>query len=106
MTRFIHPSKDDITLVAVLGALADPMRLSILRALVKEKGCMSCTEASPCPDIAKSTLSNHFRVLREAGLIRTTKQGVENRNVVRLDEINELFPGLLKTVLKLSETTS
>jgi DNA-binding transcriptional ArsR family regulator len=100
MTRFVHPSKDDITLESVLGALSDPMRLKIFKTLMAEKGCQSCSEAMPCPNMAKSTLSHHFRILREAGLIRTTKQGVENRNTVRMDDIQEKFPGLLKSILK------
>src|SRR5271154_1810110 len=99
MVQFVHPSKDDISLAGVLGALADPMRLKIVRGMMKEDGCMSCTEAAPCPDMAKSTLSNHFRILREAGLIRTAKKGVENRNTLRQDEINAKFPGLLKLIL-------
>ncbi len=103
MAQFVHPSKEDITLTGVMGALADDMRLKIFIHLLDNKSCMSCTEAAPKDDIAKSTLSNHFRILREAGLIRTTKQGVENRNVVRLDDINERFPGLLKTVVKLAK---
>lgn len=105
MVQFVHPSKDDITLTGVLGALADPMRLRIVRGMLgKGKDeCMSCSEAMPCPDMAKSTLSNHFRILREAGLIHTAKKGVENRNTVREAEINARFPGLLKTILKLSE---
>ena len=89
-----------MTLEGVLGALADPMRVRIIKRMMKSEGCKSCTEATPCPDMAKSTLSNHFRILREAGLIRTTKQGVEHRNVIRLDDINARFPGLLKTILK------
>lgn len=102
MVQFVHPAKEDITLEGVLAALADPMRLKILTELMKKNGCMSCAEASPCPKIAKSTLSNHFRILREAGLIRTSKQGVEHRNTVRLDDINTRFPGLLKLVMKLA----
>jgi DNA-binding transcriptional ArsR family regulator len=101
MTRYVHPPKEDITLAGVLGALGDPMRLKILRKLLdKRAGCLSCSEASPCEDMAKSTLSHHFRILREAGLIRTTKQGVENLNSVRADDLNELFPGLLATIMK------
>lgn len=103
MKQFMHPSTEDISLPGILAALADPMRLRILRSLMEEKGCMSCTGAAPCDDMAKSTLSNHFRILREAGLVRTTKRGVENRNAIRLDEVNEKFPGLLKTILKLAE---
>ena len=100
MVQFVHPAKDEISLAGVLGALADPMRVRIMKSMMKQAGCMSCTEAAPCPDMAKSTLSHHFRILREAGLIRTTKQGVEHRNVARVDEINERFPGLLKLILK------
>lgn len=101
MAQFVHPAKEDITLSGVLAALADPMRLRIVQSLMGD-GCMSCCQAAPCPDMAKSTLSHHFRILREAGLIFTTKKGVENRNTLRLDDINERFPGLLKTVIKLA----
>lgn len=103
MAQFIHPSKDDITLVGILNALGDPVRLRIIKSIMIKDGCMSCSEASPCPSIPKSTLSHHFRILREAGLIRTTKQGVEHRNVLRMDEIESKFPGLLKTVMKLAK---
>ena len=60
--------------------------------------CAGC----PHSKLAKSTLSNHFRILREAGLIRSAKQGVEHRNVLRDEDINARFPGLLKLVLKLA----
>ncbi|MCB5188884.1 helix-turn-helix domain-containing protein [Methylobacillus caricis] len=101
MVQFVHPAKEDITLEGMLGALADPMRLRIMRSLMNVEGCLSCSEAAPCPNMAKSTLSHHFRVLREAGLIRTAKLGVENRNIVRAEEINEKFPGLLELILDL-----
>ena len=101
MSRFVHPAAPDITLAGVLGALSDPMRLKILKKLLESRdGSMSCSGAAPCAEMAKSTLSHHFRILREAGLIRTTKQGVENLNSVRLDEVNARFPGLLKTIMK------
>ncbi|MCP9626413.1 helix-turn-helix domain-containing protein [Rhodopseudomonas palustris] len=100
MVQFVHPARDHITLAGVLAALSDPMRLRIVKALLQEGECMSCTAAAPCPEIPKSTLSNHFRILREAGLIQTTKKGVENRNVVRESDINARFPGLLKAILK------
>jgi len=101
MTRFVHPAKEDITLASVLGALADPVRLKILKKLLnKRHRCLSCTDAAPCAEMAKSTLSHHFRVLRDAGLIRTTKQGVENLNSVRWDELSERFPGLLTLIMK------
>ena len=100
---FVHPSREDITLEGVLHALADPVRLGIVLFLQKNGGdCASCAEASPSAKMAKSTLSNHFRILREAGLIRSAKQGVEHRNVLRDEDVNARFPGLLKLVLKLA----
>lgn len=102
MVQFVHPATEEISLAGVLGALADPMRLRIVSSLCKKNNCMSCCEAAPCPDMAKSTLSHHFRVLREAGIIRTSKIGVENRNIIRIDDINARFPGLLKQILKFS----
>jgi hypothetical protein len=56
--------------------------------------------AAHCPVMAKSTLSHHFRVLRDAWLIRTTKQGVESLNCVRWDEVNARLPGLRKAIMK------
>ncbi len=103
MAQFVHPPRDEITLAGVLAALADPMRLRIVKNLTAQNDCMSCTEAAPCDDMAKSTLSNHFRILREAGLIRTSKQGVQHRNVLREDDINARFPKLLKTILNYSD---
>jgi len=101
MPRFVHPPAQDISLAGVLGALSDPMRLKILKKLLERRdGSLSCSAAAPCPEMAKSTLSHHFRVLRDAGLIRTTKQGVENLNCVRWDEVNARFPGLLKAIMK------
>ena len=100
MVQFVHPATKEITLEGLLGALSDPMRLRIVSSLLKKNDCMSCSEAAPCPDMAKSTLSHHFRILREAGIIRTSKIGVENRNVLRNDDINARFPGLLKQILK------
>ena len=95
MVQFVHPARDEITLAGVLAALADPMRLRIVKSLAAQNDCMSCTEAAPCPDMAKSTLSNHFRILREAGLIRTSKQGVQHRNVPHVHaELAMLCPTL------------
>ena len=101
MKAFIHPGRDDLSLTTVLAALADPMRLKIVKRLMIETGCQSCTGAAPCPKMAKSTLSHHFRILREAGLVRTVKQGVEHRNSLRLDDMNAQFPGLLDAIMQL-----
>ncbi|MCD6034574.1 MAG: putative transcriptional regulator, arsR family [Rickettsiales bacterium] len=106
MTQFVHPSKDDITLAGVLSALGDPVRLRIVQTMINKGGCTSCSEASPCPSVPKSTLSHHFRILRESGLVRTTKQGVEHRNVIRAEDIEERLPGLLTSIMKLAAKES
>ena len=103
MAQLLHPGLDDLRLDAVLAALADPIRLQIVRRMAGEEVCLSCTGAAPCPAMAKSTLSHHFRILREAGVVRTTKQGVAHRNTLRLEELETRFPGLLPTILRLAE---
>jgi DNA-binding transcriptional ArsR family regulator len=49
--------------------------------------------------IPKSTLSEHFRALREAGLIHGERRGVEMHNTSRCAEIEERFPGLLLAIV-------
>lgn len=48
--------------------------------------------------VPKSTLSQHFRALREAGLIRGERRGVEMHNTSRCAEIEGHFPGLLGAI--------
>ncbi|MGZ8346676.1 MAG: ArsR/SmtB family transcription factor [Allosphingosinicella sp.] len=97
MPSFIHPSLADVPLASALHALADPCRLAIVRRLA-EVGELSCSAAS-CLDVPKSTLSNHFRILRGAGLIRTRPSGRDHLSVLRRDEFEARFPGLLEAVL-------
>ena len=96
---FVHPSAEDISLEGVLYALADPHRLAIIRRLAGCSGNMNCTAAAPC-ELPKSTLSHHFKLLREAGLIRSERYGTQVINTVRRDELEKRFPGLLATILK------
>ena len=99
---FLHPAIEDIALEGVLYALADPVRLAILRRLVGEGGAMNCSAAAPC-DLPKSTMSQHYRVLREAGLIRSERRGTQVVNTLRCTEIEDRFPGVLASILKASE---
>ena len=50
--------------------------------------------------VPKSTLSQHFKALREAGLIRSERRGVEMQNSSRCDEIEKRFPGLIPAIVK------
>ena len=79
----------------VLRALSDPVRRRILFRLTGCEG-MNCGKA--CDDLPPSTISFHYRVLREAGLIRSRKKGVEVINTSRKPEIEKKFPGLLHAI--------
>ena len=96
MKILFHPEPQQISLAAVLYALGDPVRLDIVRQLAT-KGELTCN-AFDC-EIAKSTLSHHFRVLREAGVVYSRKEGTQHLNSLRQEELDELFPGLLESVL-------
>lgn len=103
MPSFIHPTLDSLEIHHVLAALSDPVRLQIVRELHRNDVGLNCTlAASPFGHVPKSTLSAHFRILRETGLISTTKRGVENINVLRRDDMEKRFPGLLDKILDLA----
>jgi DNA-binding transcriptional ArsR family regulator len=93
-----HPNREDIDLVAVLHALADPVRLSILATLAGSEGA-SCADAGHDTEVAASTLSHHYRVLREAGLVMTTVEGRQRYMRLRKEDLDARFPGLLDSVL-------
>ena len=91
-----HPAVDELELGAVLHALSDPVRLRIVRELAAHGACNCGTFAVP---VAKSTLSHHLRVLREAGLTLTEPTGTQRVVSLRRDELDARFPGLLDAVL-------
>lgn len=97
MSHYTHPRLEDVALPAALHALSDPCRLEIVRRLA-DRCELSCANAA-CSDVPKSTLSNHFKVLRAAGLVRTRPSGREFLSTLRRDEFDARFPGLLETVL-------
>ena len=97
-----HPAAADLSLPAVLFALSDPTRLHIVRTLA-EKGEAMC--ASVDMPLAKSSCSRHFKVLREAGVIRMRARGTAFLNSVRREELDARFPGLLDAVLSGVDTT-
>ncbi|WP_017609569.1 ArsR/SmtB family transcription factor [Nocardiopsis xinjiangensis] len=117
-----HPDVDDVELVTVLFALAEPTRLRIVRMLAGPEG--SADEGSGGVSegafegasenerawkdldlpIAQSTLSHHLRILREAGLLRSRTEGTRCFVSLRTEEIDTRFPGLLPAVLNCAET--
>ncbi|MBA2126483.1 transcriptional regulator [Hyphomicrobium methylovorum] len=99
---FVHPAIEQVTLEGVLYALADPARLEIVKRLAGETCGLNCSAAAPV-DLPKSTQSHHFRILREAGLVRSERRGTEVVNELRCGEIEKRFPGVVSAILKASE---
>src|SRR6476646_8044191 len=92
-----HPATDEIELAGVLQALSDPVRLRIVVALAGEAE-LSC-KSIDLP-VVKSTCTHHFRVLREAGVIRQRQEGTSRLNSLRRADLETRFPGLLEAVLR------
>ena len=97
-----HPHIDDVTVAGILHALSDPVRLGIVSKLLKTPAGMNCTEMTQKLKIVmpKSTCSQHYRILREAGLIASERRGVDLSSHVRAAELETRFPGLLASILK------
>lgn len=101
MRPLFHPSIEDVTVEGILHALSDPVRVRIYVDIARSSCAMTCSDFSSVSDktIPKSTLSQHFRALREAGLIRGERCGVEMRNTSRCREIEKRFPGLVAAII-------
>jgi DNA-binding transcriptional ArsR family regulator len=103
MRNLHHPRIEEVTLPDVLHALSDPVRLQIVRTLSdREEQSCSAVESS----VSKSTLSHHFKVLREAGVTHTRVNGTHRYVSLRRDDLEIRFPGLLGSVLEASRMDS
>jgi DNA-binding transcriptional ArsR family regulator len=101
MRPLFHPSVEDVTVEAILHALSDPVRVAIYANIVGADCSQNCSTFLSVSNktIPKSTLSQHFKVLREAGLICSERRGVEMQNTSRCEEIDKRFPGLIRTIV-------
>ncbi|QFG21928.1 helix-turn-helix transcriptional regulator [Actinomadura sp. WMMB 499] len=91
-----HPERDQILLENVLSALGNPLRLRIVRALA-DGGEQSCGVI--LDGVSKSTLTHHWKVLRDSGVIWQRPSGRENLLSLRDADLESRFPGLLPSVL-------
>ncbi|KAA8998840.1 helix-turn-helix transcriptional regulator [Affinibrenneria salicis] len=91
-----HPDREQIRLENVLTALGNPLRLAVVRALAVEgeRACGSLLQGQ-----SKSTMTHHWRVLRDSGVIWQRPYGRENLLSLRRDDLNARFPGLLDSLL-------
>ncbi|MFD4739534.1 ArsR/SmtB family transcription factor [Streptomyces virginiae] len=93
-----EPAVDELRLETVLGALSDPLRMGIVRKLLLESEEFDHSCGWFGLDRPKSSLTHHFKALREAGITRQRQYGLERRSHVRVDDLDARFPGLLALV--------
>jgi DNA-binding transcriptional ArsR family regulator len=96
MRPLYHPPVEEITVQGILYALSDPVRVRILAELVEADCGKNCTAFLKIgkQELPKSTLSQHFKILREAGLIRSERKGVELQSKPRCGELKRFGPML------------
>ncbi|MEU1514737.1 ArsR family transcriptional regulator [Streptomyces sp. NPDC005811] len=93
----IHP--DDVPVLTALAALADPVRITLVRELAGSPEWSRACGSFEVP-VGKAALSHHFSVLRGAGLVEQRDEGPRRVNRLRRPEFDARFPGLLDLVLR------
>jgi DNA-binding transcriptional ArsR family regulator len=108
MRPLFHPSVEDVTVEGILHALSDPVRVAIFAQIARSQCSHTCSNFLTVRDqqIPKSTLSQHFKALRDAGLIRSERKGVEMLNTSRCPEIEKRFPGLIAAIVNAHQVQS
>lgn len=95
-----HPDRDQIRIESVLSALGSPVRLAVVRVL-DAGGEHNCGSVLGILGItAKSTMTHHWRVLRESGVIWQHPSGRENLLSLRREDLDARYPGLLDAILE------
>jgi len=97
LRNLFHPSIEQLNLATVLNALSDPIRLNIVKNLSinQETTCSGCNI-----QMSKSTLSHHFKVLRESGIVQVRIDGKQRFLSIRYDDLEAKFPNLIDTIIK------
>jgi DNA-binding transcriptional ArsR family regulator len=96
-----HPAAADITVEGILYALSDPVRVQIYAEIARSECPRTCSNFLKLDNrtLPKSTLSQHFKVLRESGLIRSERKGVEMHNTSRCADLKERYGGMVAAIL-------
>ncbi|MFI2429142.1 ArsR/SmtB family transcription factor [Streptomyces sp. NPDC018955] len=102
MRNVWHPERNEIEVLSVMSALSDPIRVGLVRVLSDghERGWGELRAP-----VAKSTLSHHLSVLRDAGVTRTRQEGTRCFVELRRDDLDARFPGLLAALLSAADAT-
>jgi len=98
MRQIKHPTIEQVELTDIMYALSDPTRLEIVMRLANAGKKLTCGELDL--NRPKSSMSHHFKILRGAGLVLTLIEGTEHMNSLRIEEIEQKFPGVLSSVIK------
>jgi DNA-binding transcriptional ArsR family regulator len=98
----VHPQIQDISVEGIFHALSDSTRAAIYVDLVAAECSLNCSSfvGIGAKILSRPTLSHHFSVLREAGLIRSVRRGREIHNFSRSSEIEDRFPGLMRSIVE------
>jgi transcriptional regulator, arsR family len=78
-----------------LRALAHPVRLCIVRRLLREGSC-NVSYMQDCLDAPQSTVSQHLSKLRQAGLIRGERSGLEVTYRLKDERVAQILRALLR----------
>lgn len=84
------PERERGRLVATLKALADENRLEILRFVAAQPGAVCVCDIVDAFDLSQPTISHHLKVLKDAGLVEGSRQGIWS--------FYELAPGALEAL--------
>jgi ArsR family transcriptional regulator, arsenate/arsenite/antimonite-responsive transcriptional repressor len=63
-------------MATIAKALSDPIRIQLVDVLRKHAGKVCVCELVPLFDVSQPTISHHLKVLRQAGLVRSERQGL------------------------------
>nr|WP_067285586.1 helix-turn-helix transcriptional regulator [Streptomyces jeddahensis] len=95
----VHSHPDEVPILTALAALADPVRIQLVRELAGSPEWTRTCGSFDVP-VGKAALSHHFGVLRAAGLVEQRDEGPKRVNRLRREEFDARFPGLLELVLR------
>ena len=101
MRPLCHPAVSEITVEGLLDALSDPVRAQIYTEMASSECPLNCSNFRKVDNrtLPKATLSQHFKILREAGLIHSERKGVEMHNTTRCAELKERFGDMLTAIV-------
>lgn len=99
-----HPDTDEVKLTQVMFALSDAIRLAMIR-LLAERGTLNAIDLADGMNMPKSSITHHSKLLREAGVTRTTAEGRHCYISLRRDLLDARFPGLLDAIINAEPET-